>query len=68
MIRVEGHQHLYRDEKSGAIVNTDTVSYNQYVAALNKRQSQKRQLSEMREEIDELKLILKEILNGNESK
>lgn len=68
MIRVEGHQHLYRDEKSGAIVNTDTVSYNQYVAALNKRQSQKRQLSEMREEIDELKLMLKEILNGNESK
>ena len=68
MIRVEGHQHLYRDEKSGAIVNTDTVSYNQYVAALNKRQSQKRQLSEMREEIDELKLMLKEILNGNESR
>ena len=62
MIRVEGHQHLYRDEKSGAIVNTDTISYNQYVAALHKRKSQKRQLSEMREEIDGLKLILKEIL------
>ena len=30
MIRVEGHKHLYRDEKSGAIVNTDTQGYLQY--------------------------------------
>ena len=34
MIRVEGHKNLYRDEKSGAIVNCDTTSYNQYVNSL----------------------------------
>jgi precorrin-3B methylase len=68
MIRVEGHQHLYRDEKTGAIVNCDNVAYNQYVSSLRRRKSQKREISEMRKEIDELKSLLKEILNGNESK
>ena len=30
MIPVEGYKHLYRDEKSGAIVNTDSQGYLQY--------------------------------------
>ena len=27
MIKVEGHKNLYRDERSGAIVNCDDVAY-----------------------------------------
>lgn len=68
MIRVEGHQHLYRDEKTGAIVNCDSVAYNQYVSTVNRRKFEKKELSDMRSEIDELKLLVKEILNGNESR
>tara|TARA_B100002019_G_C21232415_1_gene580799 strand:- start:208 stop:414 length:207 start_codon:yes stop_codon:yes gene_type:complete len=68
MIRVEGHQHLYRDEKTGAIVNCDSVAYNQYVSTINRRNLQKKELSDMRAEIDELKSLVKEILNGNESR
>ena len=68
MIRVEGHQHLYRDEKTGAIVNCDAAAYNQYVASLNRRKSQKREMSDLRKELDELKSLVKEILDGNESK
>ena len=30
MIPVEGHKNLYRDEKSGAIINTDSHGYSQY--------------------------------------
>ena len=30
MIPVEGHKHLYRDEKSGAIINTDSHGFSQY--------------------------------------
>jgi hypothetical protein len=63
MIRVEGHKNLYRDEKSGAIVNCDTTSYNQYVNSLNYRDSQKQELDKMREDIDEIKVLLKELLN-----
>tara|TARA_B100002019_G_C21182195_1_gene554294 strand:- start:573 stop:779 length:207 start_codon:yes stop_codon:yes gene_type:complete len=68
MIRVEGHQHLYRDEKTGAIINTDTNSYNQYVSSIQRKKAQKKELSDMRKEIDELKSMLKEILDGPKSK
>ena len=30
MIKVENHKNLYRDEKSGAIINCDTQGYAQY--------------------------------------
>ena len=63
MIRVEAHKNLYRDEKSGAIVNCDTTSYNQYVNSLNYKDLQKQELDRMREDIDEIKILLKELLN-----
>jgi len=65
MIRVEGHPNLYRDEGSGAIINCDSVAYNQYVNSLNVRDSQKRELNEMKKDIDEIKFLLKELLNGS---
>jgi hypothetical protein len=65
MIRVEGHQNLYRDERSGAIVNCDSTAYNQYLNSLSIRDSQKRELNEMRKDIDEIKSLLKELLNGS---
>ena len=63
MIRVEGHKNLYRDEKSGAIVNCDTTSYNQYVNSLSNKELQRKELDKMKEDIDEIKTLLKEILN-----
>ena len=65
MIRVEGHQNLYRDERSGAIINCDSTAYNQYLSSLLIRDSQKRELNEMRKDIDEIKSLLKELLNGS---
>ena len=41
MIRVDGHKHLYRDEKSGAIINTDSHGYSQYKKSKNIKLSQK---------------------------
>ena len=41
MIKVEGHPHLYRDEKSGAIINCDSMGYNQYVNSLRQKELQK---------------------------
>jgi len=42
MIRVKGHPNLYRDEASGAIINCDNQSYNQYVNSLHNREVQKK--------------------------
>jgi hypothetical protein len=64
MIPVEGHPNLYRDEESGAIVNFDNTSYTQYVNSLNNRKFQRRELDEMKKDIEEIKSLLREIVNG----
>ena len=64
MIRVEGHTNLYRDEHSGAIVNCDSTSYNQYLNIINNRESQKKELDMIKQDIDEIKFLLRELLNG----
>jgi hypothetical protein len=64
MIRVKGHTNLYRDEHSGAIVNCDSTSYNQYLNIINNRESQKKELDIIRKDIDEIKSLLREMLNG----
>ena len=63
MIRVDGHKNLYRDEKSGAIVNCDTTAYNQYVNSLQHKEMQRQELDRMKNDIDEIKSLLKELLN-----
>ena len=65
MIKVEGHQNLYRDEKSGAIINCDSVGYNQYVNSLIQRDVQKKELDAMKRDIDEIKTLLRELINGS---
>ena len=65
MIKVEGHSNLYRDEDSGAIVNTDSNAYNQYVNSLNNRRKHKEEIANLKSEIDEIKSLLKEFLNGS---
>lgn len=65
MIKVEGHQNLYRDEKSGAIINCDSMGYNQYVNSLIQRDMQKQELDAMKKDIDEIKGLLKELINGS---
>ena len=65
MIRVKGHQNLYRDENSGAIVNCDSVAYNQYLNTLHNKDFQKKELDKMKQDIDEIKTLLKELINGS---
>lgn len=65
MIPVKGFPNLYRDEKTGAILNYDNQSYNQYINAKNNREVQKVELEEMKKDIEEIKLLLKEIINGS---
>ena len=62
MQRVEGHNDLYRNE-SGAIVNTDSVGYNNYINLRKRRRSEKEEIDRLKNEIDEIKSLLKEITN-----
>ena len=65
MIPVEGNPNLYRDEKSGAIVNYDNLSYNQHLNTLNNRSNQKKEIENIKKDINEIKNLLKELLNGS---
>ena len=64
MIKVEGHSHLYRDETTGAIINCDDSGYEQYVKSLNYRKNQKEELDNMKKELDEIKSLLKLLVEG----
>ena len=63
MMRVEGHKHLFRED-SGAIVNTDTNGYNQYVKLRSERRRQREEIDGLKQDISEIKSLLMEIING----
>lgn len=65
MIRVKGHTNLYRDENSGAIVNCDSISYNQYLNTIHNKEFQRKELDKMKQDINEIKSLLVELLNGS---
>jgi len=64
MKRVEGHKHLFRED-SGAIVNTDTAEYLQYVRLRAERKKQREEIDQIKEDISEIKSLLMEIINGS---
>ena len=61
MIPVEGHKHLYRDEKSGAIINTDSHGFSQYKKSKRMKLTQREELDNMKKDIEEIKFLLKQI-------
>jgi len=63
MIRVKGYQNLYRDENTGAIVNCDSVAYNQYLNTVHNRETQRNEIDQIKKDIDEIKTLLRELIN-----
>ena len=61
MIKVEGHSDLVRDEKTGAIINTDSSGYAAYMKAKSKKALEKEELDTMKKEISEIKEMLAKI-------
>ena len=65
MIKVDGHPNLYRDTKTGAIVNVNDMAYQKRLHAIERSENKENELKSMREEIDELKFLLKQLLQNN---
>ena len=61
MIPVEGHKNLFRDEKTGAILNTDAAGYSNYMSNKRINSDKQAELDAMRNEIDTLKRMLNEL-------
>ena len=63
MIPVKDHKNLYRDEKSGAIINTDTGGFNRYKKMKRFKDNQKEEIDRIKEDIEEIKYLLKQIVH-----
>ena len=61
MIPVEGHKNLFRDEKTGAIINMDKTGYSNYMSDKRRNFDKQAELDEMKSEIETLKTMLKEL-------
>ena len=61
MIKVDGHSHLYRDEKTGAIINMDTAGYSTYMSDKRRNSDKQAEMDAMKEEIETLKSMLNDL-------
>lgn len=64
-LKVEGHSNLYRDLNSGAIINSNVDEYENYMKAKVNRESMFGEINTLKQELDEIKQLLKKITNGN---
>ena len=71
-IKVKNNNHLYRDTESNCIINTNKSEYEQYLARTQQKQSEvnkvynlERDISTLRNEITEIKDMLRSLVNGN---
>lgn len=71
-IPVKGHSNLYRDAKSGAIVNTSSSDYDSYISLRQSKEKENQKIQNFQEELDnikddigEIKFLLKELINGS---
>jgi hypothetical protein len=67
MIPVKGHPDLYRDENTGAILNCDDTSYQNYIQNKNLKQAQKlvekNEIEQLKKDVTEIKSLLMELIN-----
>ena len=72
MYKLEGHSDLARDPKTNSILNVNTTDYEQYVARrsvkneeIEKSHNVEQELADLKSEMNEIKSLLKELVNGN---
>jgi len=71
-IPVEGNSDLVRDSRTNQIINTNNTEYEQYLARRKKRKLEQEKslsieedLAGLKSEMNEIKSLLKELVNGN---
>jgi hypothetical protein len=69
---LEGHKDLARDPSTNAVVNVNSLEYQQYLSRRkvktemsHKTQNMEQELANMKSDIDEIKSLLKELLHGS---
>ena len=67
--KIEGNKDLARDPDTGSIVNVNNLEYQQYVSVREskkvKNESVEKDLANLKSEMNEIKSLLKELVNGH---
>lgn len=71
-LKVDGHSHLVRDQKTNSIINTNMSEYQEYVSRKKakseenqKVQNLEKDLANMKDDINEIKNLLRSLVNGS---
>jgi 2',3'-cyclic-nucleotide 2'-phosphodiesterase (5'-nucleotidase family) len=71
-IKVKGHDHLIRDPKTNAIINTNMSEYNEYLSRRDSKlkdnqkvQNLESDVANIKEDLDEIKFLLRRLVNGS---
>jgi len=64
-IKVKNEDHLYRDVDTGAIINTDRSAFEKYKKSRNKFRNLEQELDFMKDEISEIKSLLRQLIQSN---
>ena len=66
--KIDGNKDLARDPNTGSIVNVNNLEYQQYVSVREskkvKNESVEKDLANLKSEMNEIKSLLKELVNG----
>jgi hypothetical protein len=62
MIPVKENKGLFRDEKTNSIINCDDLQYEQYMKMKALKTKEKTELEELKSDINEIKSVLKILL------
>jgi hypothetical protein len=67
--KVNGYSNLKRDGETNSIINTNVSEYNQYISLRKNKQLKNKkienEIDEMKNEISEIKMLLKELLKSS---
>ena len=67
--KIDGNKDLARDPDTGSIVNVNNLEYQQYVSVREskkvKNESVENDLANLKSEMNEIKSLLKELVNGH---
>ena len=67
--KIDGNKDLARDPNTGSIVNLNNLEYQQYVSVREskkvKNESVEKDLANLKSEMNEIKSLLKELVNGH---
>lgn len=74
-LKVEGQHNLLRDPKTNSIINNNMSEYQNYIKRRESKSKENQkvknlegEVASMREDLDEIKSLLRSLVNGNESR